>query len=89
MYSCLARSAPMAANQRVKKDMLTPAMKVGKDIYTEELLQIIDNCLKLDYLERPQSVFSLQKTLMKEVTYLETKKPSFVSKIRDALSKPL
>jgi serine/threonine protein kinase len=89
MYSCLARSAPIAANQRVKKDLLVPATKVGKDVYTEELLQTIDNCLKIDYLERPQSVFSLQKTLMQEVAPLETKKPSFVSKIKDALNKPL
>jgi serine/threonine protein kinase len=89
MYSCLARAAPVAANLRVKKDSLVPATKVGKDIYTEELLQIIDNCLKIDYLERPQSVFSLQKTLMENVPPLEIKKPSFVRKIKDVLNKPL
>ncbi|KAG1649548.1 Serine/threonine phosphatase stp [Nymphon striatum] len=55
MYSCLARSAPIAANQRVKKDFLAPATNVGKGIYSEELLTIIDNCLQLDYLDRPQS----------------------------------
>lgn len=89
MYSCLVRSAPMTANQRVKNDFLAPATKVGKGIYSQELLQIIDNCLKLNYLERPQSVFSLQKTLFENVPPLEVKKPSFVRKIKDVLNKTL
>jgi serine/threonine protein kinase len=89
MYSCLVRSAPIAANLRVKEDFLAPAVKVGKGIYTEELLQIIDNCLKIDYMERPQSVFSLQKTLLENVPPLIIKKPSFVHKIKEALNKPL
>ena len=89
MYSCLVRSAPMAANLRVKQDFLAPAVKVGQDIYTQDLLTIIDNCLALDYLHRPQSVFSLQKTLMKIVPPLEIKKPSFTSKLKEVLTKPL
>lgn len=79
----------MAANLRVKEDSLIPAVKMGKGLYTEELLQIIDNCLKLDYLERPQSVFSLQKTLLENVPPLVTKKPSLVHKIKHVLNKPL
>ena len=89
MYSCLVRSAPIAANLRVKQDFLAPAVKVGKGIYTQELLQIIDNSLKLDYMQRPQSVFSLQKTLLENVTLLRAKKPSLVHKIKQALNKPL
>jgi hypothetical protein len=89
MYSCLVRSAPMAANLRVKEDFLAPAVKVGKGIYTKELLEIIDNSLKLDYLERPQSVFSLQKTLLENVPPLAVKKPSLVNKIKHVLNKPL
>ncbi len=89
MYSCLVRSAPVAANLRVKQDFLAPAVKIGKGIYTQELLQIIDNSLKLDYMQRPQSVFSLQKTLLENVTLLRAKKPSLVHKIKQALNKPL
>jgi serine/threonine protein kinase len=89
MYSCLVRSAPMAANLRAKEDLLVPAVKIGKSIYTKELLEIIDNCLKIDYMERPQSVFSLQKTLLENVPPLAIKKPSFVNKIKHALNKPL
>lgn len=89
MYSCLVRSAPIAANLRVKQDFLAPAVKVGKGIYTQELLQIIDNSLKLDYMQRPQSVFSLQKTLLENVTLLREKKPSLVHKIKQVLNTPL
>jgi serine/threonine protein kinase len=89
MYSCLARSAPIAANQRKQKDYLEPAVKLGKDIYTQELLAIIDHCLQLNYMDRPQSVFSLQKTLREKVIPLAPKKLSLVNKIKDALSKPL
>ena len=89
MYSCMVRSAPMAANQRVKKDFLAPAIKVGKGIYSEELLTIIDNCLKLDYMERPQSVFSLQKTLLDNINQIVEQKPSFAKKIKAVLNKPI
>jgi serine/threonine protein kinase len=89
MYSCMVRSAPIAANLRVTEDHLAPAEKVGKGIYTEELLKIIDSCLKLDYMQRPQSVFSLQKTLLETVKPLPVKKPSLVNKIKYVLNKPL
>ena len=89
IYSCMMRSAPIAANLRVNEDHLIPAVKIGKGIYTEELLKTIDGCLKLDYMQRPQSVFSLQKTLLEIVKPLPIKKPSFVNKIKHALNKPL
>ncbi len=89
MYSCLARSAPMAANQRVQKDTLVPAIKLGKGIYSEQLLTTIDHCLKLDYMQRPQSVFSLQKELLKIEDSLPPKKPSITHKIKAVLTKPL
>jgi serine/threonine protein kinase len=90
MYSCLVRSAPIAANLRIKEDVLVPAAKIGKGIYSDELLQIIDHCLKLDYLERPQSVFSLQKNLL-EITKkpIPIKKTSLVNKIKTVLNKQL
>ena len=89
MYSCMMRSAPIAANLRANEDHLVPAVKIGKGIYTNELLRIIDSCLKLDYMERPQSVFSLQKTLLETVKPLPIKKPSLASKIKQVLNKQL
>ncbi len=86
MYSCLTRTSPAAANLRVKNDLLVPAVTIGKGRYSQELLEIIDQCLHLDYLERPQSVFSLQKSLINTVP--RTKKSGMV-KIVDALNAPI
>lgn len=88
MYSCLTRTSPMAANLRIKNDLLTPAVKIGKDNYSQGLLEIIDKCLSLDYLERPQSVFSLQKSLLAFSPALK-KKASLMNKIVDVLNKPI
>jgi serine/threonine protein kinase len=88
MYSCLTRTSPLAANQRIKKDLLVPAVKLGKDNYSNNLLEIIDKCLSLDYLERPQSVFSLQKALLENMP--ETpKKSGLVNKIVGILNKSI
>lgn len=90
MYSCLTRSSPLAANQRIKNDLLTPATKLGKDHYTHSLLEIIDKCLSLDYLERPQSLLALQKLLLaSNLSPDQEKKTSLVNKIVAALNKPI
>lgn len=86
MYACLVRAAPMAADQRLKKDQLVSAEKLGKDIYSRNLLQIIDRCMALDHLERPQSVFSLQKALIEDVR-LDDKKSGLLDKLKDYLQK--
>ena len=43
-----------------------PARRAWAAKYSEELLDIVDWCLRLDHLERPQSVLALQKTLRGE-----------------------
>ncbi len=88
MYSCLTKTAPLAADIRIKDDKLTPATKVGKDQYSDALLSLIDQCLSLDYLERPQSLLALQK-LIQEVENTPKEKPGILKKIVGALNKPL
>lgn len=88
MYSCITRTSPLAANQRIKNDLLIPAVKVGKDKYSQSLLEIIDKCLSLDYLARPQSLLSLQKLLLESCPELK-KEPSLMNKIVNVLNKPL
>ncbi|MGE5471724.1 MAG: serine/threonine protein kinase [Bacteroidota bacterium] len=68
MYACLAGSAPLAADERMKKDTLGPAMLRWEGQYSDRLLEIIDWCLNLNHLYRPQSVFTLQKALVETVT---------------------
>jgi serine/threonine protein kinase len=66
MYACLAGAGPPVATQRMEKDKMTSARKGWAGKYSAELLDTIDWCLRLDHLERPQSVFALQKALLGE-----------------------
>jgi serine/threonine protein kinase len=66
IFACLAGAAPQPADQRAEKDRYISATKVWKDKYTRQLLETIDWCLELDHLKRPQSVFALQKVLLRE-----------------------
>jgi len=63
MFACLAAFAPQAADARVQEDHLVSAKKIWAGQYSENLLEVIDWCLRLDPIERPQSVFALQKTI--------------------------
>ncbi|GAB4436684.1 MAG: hypothetical protein OHK0026_01780 [Rhodocyclaceae bacterium] len=63
MYACLAGSSPQAANQRVQRDQVQSAAKRFAGKYSRQLLDLVDWCMRLDHLERPQSVFALQKDL--------------------------
>ena len=71
MYACLAGGGPPVATQRLEKDKLTSARKGWAGKYSVDLLDTIDWCLRLDHLERPQSVLALQKALLGE------KEPAF------------
>jgi hypothetical protein len=66
MYACLAGAGPPVATQRVEKDKMTSARKGWAGKYSVDLLDTIDWCLRMDHLERPQSVFALQKALLGE-----------------------
>ena len=48
---------------RLQQDVLEPAAKRWQGKYSAQLLETIDWCMQLDYLERPMSVFALQKSL--------------------------
>ena len=88
MYACLLRAAPMAADQRIKQDQLVPAAQLGKNIYSTELLQLIDRCMALDHLQRPQSIFALQKALLHHGEPLPSKKTGFIERCKAYLPKP-
>ena len=67
MYACLSGSAPQAADARLEKDLLVPAMVRWERQFSDQLLETIDWCLCLNHLYRPQSVFALQKALTEKV----------------------
>src|SRR5207248_1265386 len=63
MFACLAAFAPQAADARIQEDHLVPAKRIWSGQYSDNLLEVIDWCLRLDPLERPQSVFALQRAI--------------------------
>ena len=64
MYACLATAAPQPADARLENDRLAPARRAFARGYAADLLEIVDWCLRLDHLQRPQSVLQLQKALL-------------------------
>ncbi len=64
MYASLSGTPPQGADMREKEDQLKPAVEAWRGKLSMQLLSTIDHCLKLNPLERPQSVFALQKALL-------------------------
>ena len=86
MFACLAAAAPPAADQRMEKDRYGTAVKTWAGKYSNQLLATIDWCLRLDHLERPQSVMALQKVLLRERDPVVSAAPSAFG-LRGAISK--
>ncbi len=89
MFACLSGFAPQAANMRLEQDKQESAKKLWGGRYSEHLLELIDWCLKLDPLERPQSVFVVQKALLEKdkLPAVIEKKPSLLNSLRNKFSK--
>ena len=68
MYACFAGAAPQSADARLEKDLLVPASRAFAKKYAPDLLRIVDWCLELVHLRRPQSVLALQKALLGEMS---------------------
>jgi serine/threonine protein kinase len=85
IYACLGGGAPQAADHRLKKDVLVPAMVRWERKYSDQLLETVDWCLCLNHLYRPQSVFVLQKALNEPVPppAEPAKAPSFGRSLSD------
>jgi len=63
LYACLAKGTPLSADLRMQQDLLEPALQRWGKNYSPQLLELIDWCLRLPTVARPQSVFALQKVL--------------------------
>ena len=85
MYASLAGAAPQPADQRLENDALVPARRAWSGKYTAELLDIVDWCLRLDHLERPQSVLALQKALLGEKLPDFQPRPTMLHGLKDAV----
>jgi serine/threonine protein kinase len=87
MYACFAGAPPQSANDRMEKDNLEPARRALAGKYSAELLDTVDWCLRLDHMERPQSVFSLQKALLGEKPPEHRSEPGLVDQLKKAFGR--
>jgi hypothetical protein len=65
MFACMQGYPPTEANQRVVDDRMATAFKRLRGVYSDNLIDVVQWCMALDPLARPQSVFALQKELNK------------------------
>ena len=66
IYSCMQGYPPNDAPQRLEKDRLALALTRMRGVYSDNLIEVVEWCMSLDPLSRPQSVFVLQKDLSRE-----------------------
>jgi serine/threonine protein kinase len=66
MYACMQGYPPNEAPQRQEKDRIAVALARLRGVYSDNLIEVVEWCMALDALSRPQSVFALQKELSRE-----------------------
>jgi serine/threonine protein kinase len=66
MYACMQGYPPTEAPQRTSNDRVASAMSRLRGVYSDNLIEVVEWCMALDPLSRPQSVFALQKELSRE-----------------------
>jgi serine/threonine protein kinase len=63
IYACMLGFPPTEAPQRNTNDRVPVALKRVQGVYSDNLIEVVEWCMSLNPLERPQSVFALQKQL--------------------------
>jgi serine/threonine protein kinase len=66
IYASMQGYPPNDAPQRLEKDRLSLALSRLRGVYSDNLIEVVEWCMSLDPLSRPQSVFALQKELSQE-----------------------
>jgi serine/threonine protein kinase len=84
MYTCIAGTPPQASDQREEKDRVIPLRTLAKQKYSDDLYDIVESCLRVDWLKRPQTAFELQKRLLEDPP---EEKPGFLETLNRPLSK--
>ncbi|MDO9226192.1 MAG: serine/threonine-protein kinase [Pseudomonadota bacterium] len=87
LYACVVKAPPPPADQRQDRDKLVAVSKSHAGLFSSELLELIDSMLKLNYTERPQSVFVVQKRLIEMAKISREHKPSLLALIKDRISR--
>ncbi|MYM75830.1 protein kinase [Duganella sp. FT134W] len=67
MFACMVGSPPQPADQRKSEDKMAGHFQQLKGLYSAELVQLVCWCLAVEPLDRPQSLFAVQKGLQAAV----------------------
>lgn len=89
LYACIAKAPPPPANERMDKDKLIPVSKSHVGLYSKAMLDMVDSMLRLNYTERPQSVFTVQKRLIAMAQAARSQKPTLFALIKERLTREL
>lgn len=65
IFTCMVGVPPQSANERREDDRMEAYFEQMEGVYSSGLIQLMRWSLKMDPLQRPQSVFALQKSLRK------------------------
>ena len=88
MYTCISGTPPQAGDQREEKDKMIPLRTLAKQGWSDQLIGIVNECLELDWLKRPQTAFDLQKRLMEGAAEGDTgPRSGFLETLNKPLSK--
>jgi serine/threonine protein kinase len=79
MFACMVGAPPQPADQRQTNDKMEDHFRKLEGMYSQELIQVIRWSLRIDPLERPQSVFALQKALREPIP--EKKEAALLEKV--------
>ncbi|MDQ9171805.1 serine/threonine-protein kinase [Oxalobacteraceae bacterium R-40] len=66
IFACMVGAPPQPADQRKINDRMDGHFRKLEDLYSPELIKVVRWSLMVDPMERPQSVFALQKALKSE-----------------------
>ncbi len=95
MYACMQGYPPNEAPQRQEKDRIAIALARLRGVYSDNLIEVVEWCMALDALSRPQSVFALQKELSREgerrytkLSVAEKVRMQFDNMVADTAKKP-
>ena len=66
MFACMQGYPPAEATQRHGNDPIATALGRLRGVYSDLLIELVQWCMAMDPLARPQSVFALQQELSRE-----------------------
>ena len=64
IYACMSGKPPQDTKMRLKDDRMPQALSAMRGLYSDQLISMVESCLHLSAVERPQSVDAVQKRLI-------------------------